>query len=231
MIEMTCREFDEVVHGFVRMELLDVNLREAVLEHAAHCELCSQRMADAAILAEASELLGNGARTEQTPPHVETALTAAFSNHHRHASWRHTLEWASVGAAAAVLLVFLWTVSGHSRRQLPPAPKKDASSQSGLPLEVRAPDAFKQDATAPKADAGLMASTGKGAYLASDFVPVPFTGAISADDPGMIVRVQLTRSSLAQLGYPVAETPDEDLIYADVLVGEDGWPRGVKLIQ
>jgi hypothetical protein len=47
----------------------------------------------------------------------------------------------------------------------------------------------------------------------------------------MIVRVQLTRSSLAQLGYPVAETPDEDLIPADVLVGEDGWPRGVKLIQ
>jgi len=70
-----------------------------------------------------------------------------------------------------------------------------------------------------------------GTYAASDFVPVPFTGAITADDPGMIVRVQLTRSSLAQLGYPVAETPDEDLIPADVLVGEDGWPRGVKLIQ
>jgi hypothetical protein len=68
-------------------------------------------------------------------------------------------------------------------------------------------------------------------YVASDFVPVPFTGAITADDPGMIVRVQLTRASLAQLGYPVAETPDEDLILADVLVGEDGWPRGVKLIQ
>ena len=67
--------------------------------------------------------------------------------------------------------------------------------------------------------------------VASDFVPVPFTGAITPDDPGMIVRVQLTRASLAQLGYPVAETPDEDLILADVLVGEDGWPRGVKLIQ
>jgi hypothetical protein len=69
------------------------------------------------------------------------------------------------------------------------------------------------------------------AYVASDFVPVPYTGAINADDPGMIVRVQLTRSSLAQLGYPVADTPDEELILADVLVGEDGWPRGVKLIQ
>jgi len=49
------------------------------------------------------------------------------------------------------------------------------------------------------------------------FVPVPFTGAISADDPGMIVRVQLTPCFAAQLGYPVAETPDEDLVLADVL--------------
>ena len=68
-------------------------------------------------------------------------------------------------------------------------------------------------------------------YVASDFVPVPFTDGISTDDPGMVVRVQLTRASLAQLGYPVAVTPDEDLVLADVLVGEDGWPRGVKLVQ
>ena len=41
----------------------------------------------------------------------------------------------------------------------------------------------------------------------------------------MVVRVQLTRSSLAELGYPEADTPDGELIPADVLVGEDGWPR------
>ena len=70
MKEMTCREFDEVVHGFVRMELLDVNVREAALEHAAHCELCSERLADAAALAEASEMMGRSAHEEQTPPRV-----------------------------------------------------------------------------------------------------------------------------------------------------------------
>jgi hypothetical protein len=231
MKEMTCREFDEIVHGFVRMELLDVNVREAVLEHAAHCELCAQRMADAAALAEATEMMGKNAREEQAPPLVETALLAAFRNQHRRASWRRTLEWASVGAAAAVLLVFLWTVSGRSKGQLSPAPKKDVSSQSGIPLEAKVPAAAKPDEATPEAHTVAADASANEAYLASDFVPVPFTAAITADDPGMIVRVQLTRSSLAQLGYPVAETPDEDLILADVLVGEDGWPRGVKLIQ
>jgi hypothetical protein len=231
MNEMTCREFDEVVHGFVRMELLDVTVREAALEHAAHCDLCAERMADATALADVSETAGRSAREEQAPPHVEAALLAAFRNHHRRASWRRTLEWASVGAAAAVLLVFLWTVGGRSKGQPAPAPKKDVSSQSGMPLEAKTPAISKQDEATPAADAVVADAPVSETYVASDFVPVPFTGGITADDPGMIVRVQLTRASLAQLGYPIAETPDEDLILADVLVGEDGWPRGVKLIQ
>jgi hypothetical protein len=232
MSEMTCREFDEIVHGFVRMELLDVNMREAALEHAALCEPCSERMADAAALAEASERMGKGAREAQAPPRLEKWLLAAYRNHHRRVSWRHTLEWASLGAAAAVLLVFLWTVGGRSKVQPAPAPKKDVSSHSGMPLDVKTPVIPKpQNETAAGIDPVVRDASAGESYLASDFVPVPFTGAITPDDPGMIVRVQLTRASLAQLGYPVAETPDEDLILADVLVGEDGWPRGVKLIQ
>jgi hypothetical protein len=231
MKEMTCREFDEVVHGFVRMELLDVNVREAALEHAGHCELCSERMADAASLADASETAGRISREDQTPPHVETALLAAFRNHHRRASWRRGVEWASVGAAAAVLLVFLWTVSGRSKGQTSPPPRKDVSSQTGEPLEAKTPPPSTQLEVTQGAAADSEDAPASGSYVASDFVPVPYTGAIAADDPGMIVRVQLTRASLAQLGYPVAETPDEDLVLADVLVGEDGWPRGVKLIQ
>jgi hypothetical protein len=231
MTEMTCREFDEIVHAFVRMDLLDVNVREAALEHAAHCELCSERLADAAALAEASDALGKSRRNEETPAHVEAGLLTSFRHYHRRASWRRTLEWASVGAAAAVLLIFLWTMNGRSRLQSPQAPRKDVSSQSDIPLDAKATEAPKEDAAELVADATVPDAAVNESYVASDFVPVPYTGAISTDDPGMIVRVQLTRSSLAQLGYPVAETPDEDLILADVLVGEDGWPRGVKLIQ
>jgi len=233
MTEMTCREFDEFVHGFVRMELLDVRLREAALEHAAHCELCSERMADAAALAEVSEAAGRSAREAGSPPAVEAALLAAFRNHHRRVSWRRTLEWASVGAAAAVLLVFLWTAGGRFKGPSSPSLKKDVSSHSTMPIDAKASSEPKQEeeAAAPAAEAPVADAPTVDTYAASDFVPVPFTGAITAEDPGMIVRVQLTRDSLAQLGYPVAETPDEDLILADILVGEDGWPRGVKLIQ
>jgi hypothetical protein len=232
MSEMTCREFDEVIHGFVRMDLLDVNVREAVLEHAAHCEACAQRMADAAALAEVSEATGKSMQADGAPAAVEASLLAAFRHHHRGLSWRHSWQWAGIGAAAAVLLFVLWTAGGRSKGPaVSPAPKKDVASEANLPQEAKAAVAPQSSAGTVDANSPAGDAVASETYAASDFVPVPFTGAISADDPGMIVRVQLTRSSLAQLGYPVAETPDEDLILADVLVGEDGWPRGVKIVQ
>ena len=233
MKEMTCNEFDDVVHGFVHMELLDVTVRETALEHAAHCAECSERMTDATVLAEASEAIGENVRGEQAPSRIEATLLAAFRNHHRRMSWQRTLEWTTLGAAAAVLLLFLWIGNGEQKTQSTPVARKDVSSQSTLPLQAEVSEPMKVDAKAAVTAAPSStedASTSE-PYMASDFVPVPYTGGIVADDPGMVVRVQLTRASLAQLGYPVAETPDEDLILADVLVGEDGWPRGVKLIQ
>ncbi len=231
MTEMTCREFDEIVHAFVRMELLDVNVREAALEHAAHCDLCAERMADASALAEVTELLSKSSRNDEMPAVAEAGLLASFRHHHRRAAWRRTVEWAGIGAAAAVLLIFLWTMNGRSRVQSPPAPRSNTFSQSDMPMDAKAVDVPKQDAATLVAAAAVPDAALNERYVASDFVPVPYTGTITSDDPGMIVRVQLTRSSLAQLGYPVAEAPDEDLILADVLVGEDGWPRGVKVIQ
>lgn len=238
MNEMTCREFDEFVHGFVRMELLDVKVREAALEHAATCALCADRMVEAAALADATETASGVVQDQQTPPRVEAAVLAAFRKHHRRLSWLRTVEWATLSTAVAVLLLFVWTFASRSKGQLQPSPSKDVSSKSQRPLDAKAsvspppssvqdePDDLMQSAEVEIADTSV-----SDAFVASDFVPVPFTAGISADDPGMVVRVQLTRASLTELGYPIAQTPDEDLILADVLVGQDGWPRGVKLIQ
>ena len=231
MKELTCREFDEAVHEFVRMELLDVNKRDAIGEHAAHCAHCAERMADAAALAEASETMEGRVPEIQAPPQLEAALLAEFRNHHRRASRRRTLEWVTVGAAAAVLLVFLWMAGGRSKGHTSPVPRKDVSSKSSRPVEANADVGTKPEETARQASVEEANPPASDSYAASDFVPVPFAGGISSEDSGMIVRVQLTRASLAQLGYPVAEASEGDLIRADVLVGEDGWPRGVKLVQ
>ena len=232
MNAMTCREFDEAVHGFVRMELLDVIVRELVLDHAAHCGNCAERMGEAKLLAELTEAVA-GNVSEEAPPSVEVALISAFRQYHRRASWRRRFEWITAGAIAATVLFFAWNYAGRDRDRSVPAPRKDVSSQSRAPLDASVP-AVSQPAAITNGDMGgvqIAEKLNSGPTATSDFVPVPFTDGIAPEDTGMVVRVQLTRASLAELGYPVAETPDEGLIRADVLVGEDGWPRGVRLVQ
>jgi len=240
MNEMTCREFDEVVHGYVRMELLDVHLREAALEHTAHCSMCAERMHEAIALADATEARARQVGGQQAPPRVEDALRTAFRARRRLAAWRRTFEWATMGAAAAVFLILLWSLGVRSKGPAQPAQRNDRSSNSAAPIDARGSVSGPENNVAQEtnetaldspADASVNDASAGPTYVATDFVPVPFTGSIAPDDPGMVVRVQLTRASLAQLGYPVAVTADEDLISADVLVGEDGWPRGVKLVQ
>jgi hypothetical protein len=41
----------------------------------------------------------------------------------------------------------------------------------------------------------------------------------------------MTRSALGSLGYPVDEVHAADVVQADLLVGEDGLPRAVRLVQ
>jgi len=236
MTEMMCGEFDEIVHGYVRMELLDVGLREAALEHTARCVNCANRLAGALILADASHVAGKQLLGEQAPPRVEAAVLAAFRAHHRWAAWRRTIQWSAAAAVAAVLLIFVWTFSVHSNGPSPAAQGNENTSQSNAPQDARnaaplLPDSAARDVGENAANAPANSVPAVASYAASDFVPVPFSGSIAAEDSGMVVRVQLTRASLAQLGYPVADAPDDDLISADVLVDEDGWPRGVKLVQ
>jgi len=230
---MTCREFDEVVHGFVRMELLDVSLREAVIEHAAHCDNCAQRMGEAGVLAEVTEAAGGSMRDLQAPPNVEAALLSAFRNHRRGRDtvvWR-TFAWAAAGVAVATLAAALWISSTRSEVQPSPAPKKDVSSQSKEPLDASGPASSQPDETAPGTELEVSNMRTTGMYSVADFVPVPFADRMGPEDPGMVVRVQMTRASLAELGYPVDEVYSSDLVRADVLVGQDGWPRGVRLVQ
>jgi len=233
MNAMTCRQFDEAVHEFVRMELLDVPLREAVIEHAAHCDNCALRMGEAGLLAEVTEAAAGDLREQGAPPNVEAALLSAFRAQRRrqHTTWWRTFEWAAAGGAAAMLVAVFWISSTHWKRQPSPAPRKDVSSQSKEPLDAVVPASSQSDESAQAPELEVSNARTTGTYSVTDFVPVPFADRIGPEDPGMVVRVQLTRASLAELGYPVDDVYSSEWIRADVLVGEDGWPRGVRVVQ
>lgn len=225
---MTCAEFDTIVHDVARPDALDKPSAVIAKFHAQTCERCAARLAQAQVLAGALEAVAQDSADLGAPAHLEPALVSAFREHrrslerkqHRRRRTRlRWLEWSALAAAAAVLVAIgAWNFS----RPRVIGTDTNRSVVVTRPLNSNADDASQQ--------AGSV-ETVTAEDPNSDFVPVPYGEGLSADDSGLVVRVSLTRSALGSLGYPVDEVHAGDVVQADLLVGEDGLPRAVRLVQ
>jgi hypothetical protein len=63
------------------------------------------------------------------------------------------------------------------------------------------------------------------------FYPLPEAEALPAVETAMVVRVQLPVSSLELMGVPVSEESEDTSVQAELLLGQDGLARGVRLAQ
>jgi hypothetical protein len=63
------------------------------------------------------------------------------------------------------------------------------------------------------------------------FYPLPEAEGLPALETAMVVRVQLPVSSLQLMGVPVAEERADSSVQADLLLGQDGLARAVRLAQ
>jgi hypothetical protein len=89
------------------------------------------------------------------------------------------------------------------------------------PKPVPAPTVLAVQAAAPAAEEDADAS----------FYPLPEAEALPAVETAMVVRVQLPVSSLQLMGVPVSEENTDASVQADLLLGQDGLARAVRLAQ
>lgn len=220
---MNCAEFEKLVHELARedgRETLGEATAVMARFHAETCEACGARFAEAQALALALKDLGEDSAQMEASPQLEGRLIGAFREHRRgleRARYRtrrlrlRWAEWMALAAAAVVLVaVGSWNV-----------PRGDLNVKPSVVRTVN-PE------TNRSVDAAGLAET---AEDFGDFVPVPYGESVSPDDSGLVVRVSMTRGALGSLGYPVDEVQAGEVVQADVLVGEDGLPRAVRLVQ
>lgn len=227
-LKMNCAEFQEVVHELARgnaSETLGESAQVMARLHAQICERCAASLAEARTLAQALSNAAEDSKIWEAPAAMEERLAGAFREHHRNlerARYRERrgrvrwAEWIGLAAAAAVLVTIgAWSFSrGHA--------VKNGSASATV-----------SSTTNPRGN-GIVQNTFDGVQIADaggDFVPVPYGENLSAEDSGFVVRVSMTRGTLESLGYPVDEANAGDVIQADLLVGEDGSPVAVRLVQ
>ncbi|MGC1108104.1 MAG: hypothetical protein WA876_16360 [Candidatus Acidiferrales bacterium] len=231
---MNCTDFKNIVHELARDDAREI-LGEAVTVmarfHAETCEPCAARLAEARSLAQALKDAAEDSTQWGAPVQLEASLTSAFREYHRglersryraRQSRLRWAEWMALGVAAAVLLaVGAWNFS----RGRASATKTNPGT---VVVNSATSNAANVNGVTPQA---APVETAAAEDSVSDFVPVPYGEGLSPDDSGLVVRVTMTRSALGSLGYPVDEMHAGDMIQADLLVGEDGWPRAVRLVQ
>lgn len=139
----------------------------------------------------------------QAPDRVEWELRAQFR---KRAGRRRAKVWASYGgvmAIAAGIALFAWI------RETP----KPVALAHAAAVTITAPAVAEDDTS----DAS--------------FYPLPEAEALPAVENAMVVRVQLPVSSLRLMGFPVDEDAADGAVQAELLLGQDGLARGVRLVE
>jgi hypothetical protein len=169
-------------------------------------------------------------------------------------------RWLSVAAiaAAAVLLIALvlptlWKLAKPAPRNesakvdggnpIPAAATPERSpEQSVLPVDKKSLTARKTPVSAPHATirtprvlnralATTAPETVSTKKNTNEYVPLTYLASATAMESGTVVRVQLSRSALMSLGLPLNIERADGLIKADLMVGDDGVARAIRLVE
>jgi hypothetical protein len=151
--------------------------------------------------------------TREAPAEIEQQLRAEFRRHHLRRKMLRLSGAFSASAAAGIVLI-LWV---HNE-----TPKTTPVSAAVVEHAVAAPAA--QIGPAAQIQIGDEESD-------ASFYPLPEAEALPAVENAMVVRVQLPVSSLQLMGVPVSEERADASVQADLLLGQDGLARGVRLVQ
>ncbi len=144
---------------------------------------------------------------QQASPRVEQTLRAVFrarAERRRRAAWTSAAAALAAIAAAVVLLYF----AGIPRARHWEAPQiaNELASTPGVQNAVVRTDELS-------------------------FYPLPEADELPPVETSLVLRVQMPASSLELMGFPVSDAADTGPVQAELLVGQDGLARGVRVIQ
>lgn len=178
--------------------------------HLAACARCMERWEAERQLTDQFRIMRPRAAALMAPDTAREVLMRDFAELHRR---RPVRPWVfALGAAAAVFAAVLAGHMAGTRMRPAPAPATHGH-------EFRNGQAVVYEASA---DASALSS--------DDFIAVPYTPPLAQGELVRVVHADLYPEALASMGIDIDPEWAGD-IPADVVVGEDGIPRAVRIAE
>ena len=255
---MTCHDLRDALIDHARGVLPGSGSRAAIESHLEHCHACATEHARQRALSQGLRAVARASASEAAPPALEGRLMAAFAMQKAERQPIAPLEagrssrWLAVAASIAVVGGLSYAVVNRAvpeQSEIPAKPqatevrlKPDATTESaGVRLK---PDATVESAGVMKLEATNAGRTSRnrggrrpagtstprpGTRL-DEFVALPGAIGLPTFESGRIVRVDLPVSSLPAYGLELVPDAARSEVQADVLVGQDGQARAIRLV-
>ena len=258
---MRCDDFDNVVCELVRDGLVDAALRDKALSHAVSCDRCSSRHAAERHLNEALAIAAAAETECAPPSVKLSLLQAFSSRERVSSAGSSPAARrsyaAAAGAALLVAIVAVISVRTITRWQFVPAQQTIPDSQLSLqaptqprtgPIAVDAVPGGNKPVNDPQRGLGrsLRHSSQRPDHWSpvagvrrialesealSDFIPLTHLSSATAIESGQVIRVKVPLSAFLAFGLPVSPEHADQLVNAEVVVGDDGVERAVRLVR
>lgn len=238
---MSCDAYADAILDLARGAEIEAGTKRLVEAHLTQCAGCGARLRREQALTADLAVLAKGLLGAHPSGALEARLLEAFHDRHTPAvpapgssrsDWR---PWLAAAAAVIVLagIGFGWRGAAGTRGDGRPVPlgTNPTTSTANLasPAIPERTPAGVGHAT-PPAVRGRPPRGGRASFLRpTGFVALPGAASLPEFESGTIDRVRLALSSLPVYGVDIA--PDTaSPIEADLLVGQDGQPRAIRLV-
>ena len=186
-------------------------------EHVRKCAACAALLNRQRTLALGLRRLAADWQSVEAPARVESRLTAAFLGQAGRTVLRPAARWwvpVATWATAAVAVIALAMFLARDRHVVP------AHRTTSSRVELAAVE--------PPAD---LETLGDSSDTDNDFIPMPNAARIEPNEDLDLVRVEVPRSAMIALGYPVSEERASEPVEAEVVLGADGLARAVRFLE
>lgn len=198
-----------------------------LLSHARTCESCGQLVDRELQLRLVLTELADSSRRSEPSPSVKHNLLAAFESMHSARPKRNPYVLRFALAAAAIICLAIGIALFYHPHPRSNNPVISTHAPQPVP-ETIAPTSntpVVTTASAPKTASPSRKAAHPQAVATNDFYPLVMCDSITCAGPTVAVRVQLQASPLA------GRDGQSRSVMADLLVGEDGLVRGVRVLQ